>query len=530
MSDDTTRRAFLKQSIFTGVGVASLLIPSGGITAQADVRFNGVRLRIQEAVRNGSVASIAVAVAAGGRIIWEEAFGWADRERRVPATPRTRYAVASVSKPFTATGLMILSERGLVNLDRSANQYLGSGQITGYAGDASAATLKLILQHRAGLPTHGQFFYTDENYVPPSIDETIRRYGILVNPPGERYTYSNLGYGILAYITARVSRKAYPEFMRTEVFAPLGLTRTSVEIEPRLSSEAARPYANDRTPIPYYIFDEWGSGRIFSTARDVVRFGMFHLKEHLSDQRPILRDETINQMVRDNHTTGTPGGFYGIDWFYGLGWGGREQSEYGYRWYGHEGGMPGVSAQLKLIPSERIAVAVLSNSRQDFTYNTIDSIIDALLPDYPSMRRRDPISGAAPTAAPFAPTQELLGEWRGQIKTWSGTLPVVMAFQADRDVHIKVGEQLETLVNNVRFENGRFTGRCHGTIPAPDVRPSPHNLRLSLTLRGSTLSGTVAAATTNLRDHFYLPSWITLSKQPLSTDGRQNKSFDRTRN
>lgn len=522
MSDHTTRRAFLRQSISAGVGAASLLVPGSVVTAQADARFSGVRLRIQEAVRNGSVASLAVAVAVGGRIVWEEAFGWADRERRIPATPHTRYAVASVAKPFTATGLMILAERGSVNLNHPANQYLGPGKITGYAGPASAATLKLILQHRAGLPAHGQFFYADENYAPPGMDETIRRYAILVNPPGERYTYSNLGYGILAYITARVSARAYPEFMRREVFAPLGLTRTSVEIAPRLSSEAARLYAADGTPIPYYIFDEWGSGRVFSTARDVVRFGMFHLKERLSDQRPILRDETIDLMVRDNHTTGTPGGFYGTDWFYGLGWGGRERSQYGYRWYGHEGGMPGVSAQLKLIPSERMAVAVLSNSRQALTDDIVDSIIDALLPDYPGLRRRDPTSGAAPASPPFAPSQGLLGEWRGQIRTWSGTLPVVMLFQADRDVHIKVGEQLETLVNNVRFENERLTGRCHGTMPTIDVRPYPHNLRLSLTLRGSTLSGVVAAATTNARDHYYLPSWITLSKQPLSTAGRQD--------
>lgn len=519
MSDNWTRRTFLNQGVFAGLGVASLLVPGGEIPAQADARFKGIRSRIQEAVRDGSVASLSVAVAADGRIIWEEAFGWADRARRIPATPHTRYAIASVAKPFTATGMMILAERGLLSLNSPANQYLGSGKITGYAGDASAATLKLILQHRAGLPTYGQFFYTDENYTPQGVDETIRRYGILVNPPGERYTYSNLGYGILAYITARVAGKAYPEFMRREVFAPLGLTRTSVEIEPRLSSEAAKLYTNDHTPIPYYIFDEWGSGRIFSTARDVVRFGMFHLREGLPDQRPILRAETIDQMVRDSHTTGMPGGFYGTDWFYGLGWGGREKSQYGYRWYGHEGGMPGVSAQLKLIPSARIAVAVLSNSRQGFTYSTTDSIIDALLPDYPSMRRRDPTTGAPPAATPFVLTQELLGEWRGRINTWSGTLPVVMLFQTDRDVHIKVGEQLETLVNDVRFAGGRLTGRCQGTIPTTDVRPYPHGLRLSLTLRDSTLSGSVAAATTNVRDHYYIPSWMTLSKQPLSTAG-----------
>ncbi len=346
------------------------------------------------------------------------------------------------------------------------------------------------------------------------MDETVRRYGILVNPPGERYTYSNLGYGIIAHITARTSGKSYADFMRTEVFSPLGLTRTSIEIEPQLSQEAATIYASDGTVIPYYVFDEWGSGRVWSTAHDTVRFGMFHLKEHLPDQKPILKDATIDRMVNDNHTTGTVGGFYGTDWFYGLGWGGRDKSEYGYRWYGHEGGMPGVSAQLKLFPEKRIAIAVLSNGRQNLTYDLIDRIAESLLPDYAEMRKKDPTNGKRPTPKPFAPSQELLGEWTGELKTWSGTVPVTMTFQTDADVHIKVGDEMRTLVNNIRFENGRFSGECYGKIPTQDVMRFPHQIELNLTLRGNTLSGSASATTTGRRLHYYLPSWITLTKPP----------------
>jgi CubicO group peptidase (beta-lactamase class C family) len=501
--------------------ISSESVSSAGLTGepvqvkQPDDRFARVRRQIQEAVTKGEAPSIAVAVAVEGKIVWEEGFGWADKQKQVPATPNTRYPVASVAKPFVSTGLMILAERGLVDLSRPANHYLGShSQLSGYAGDASGATLRHILQHRAGLPPHGQYIYQDENYNPPSIDETIRRYGILVNPPGERYTYSNLGYGILAHITARVSGKSYADFMRTEVFLPLGLTRTSIEIEPQLSGEAVTLYASDGSVIPYYVFDEWGSGRVWSTAHDVVRFGMFHLKEHLSDQMPILKDTTIDQMVNDNHTTGSAGGFYGTDWFYGLGWGGRNKSEYGYRWYGHEGGMPGVSAQLKLFPEKRIAIAVLSNGRQSLTYSLIDAIADTLLPDYSVMRKEDPTSGKRPAPKPFTPTEKLLGEWKGEIRTWGGSIPVTMTFQADTDVHIKVGDELKTLVNNVRFENGRFSGDCHGTLSTPDAKRYPHQLGLNLTLRGNILNGSASAVTVGDRFHYYLPSWITLTKRP----------------
>ena len=510
-----TRREFLAGAT---LALSTSLFKSTVSAQPAQTHFDSVRREIGQAIEKGEAPSIAVAVAVEGKIVWEECFGWADIGKRIPSTPQTRYPIASVSKPIVATGLMILAERGLVDLNRPANQYLGAyGKLTGYAGDASAATLRHIFQHRAGLPLHGQYFYADENYNPPSMDEIIRRYGIIVNPPGERYNYSNLGYGILAYISARISGKSYADYMKTEIFEPLGLTRTSLEIEPQLSQEAVTVYANDKTVIPYYVFDEWGSGRVWSTAHDVVRFGMFHLKEHLPDQKAILKDATIDRMVSDNHSTGTVGGFYGTDWFYGLGWGGREKSEFGYRWYGHEGGMPGVSGQLKLFPEKRIAIAVLSNGRQNLTYGLIDKIADALLPDYPQMRKKDPTNGKRPTSKPFAPTKELLGEWKGEIKTWSGSLPVIMTFQADADIHIKVGDEMKTLVNGVRFENGRLSGDSLGTIPTSDAMRFPHQLTLNLTLRGDKLSGSVHALTTGSRFHYYIPSWITMTKQSASS-------------
>jgi hypothetical protein len=88
-------------------------------------QFDGVREFIRKGLVETGMPSIAVAVSKGRTIVWEEGFGWADREKRVPATEHTMYSLASISKPFTATGLMILVQEGRVNLDRPANEYLG---------------------------------------------------------------------------------------------------------------------------------------------------------------------------------------------------------------------------------------------------------------------------------------------------------------------------------------------------------------------------------------------------------------------
>src|SRR5919108_2369622 len=109
------------------------------------VRFDSVRAFIRRVMEESAVPSLAVAVARNGEIIWEEGFGLADRERMIAATPHTMYSLASISKPITATGIMKLVERGVVQLDRPVNDYLGEGKLTGLAGDARGATVRRVM-------------------------------------------------------------------------------------------------------------------------------------------------------------------------------------------------------------------------------------------------------------------------------------------------------------------------------------------------------------------------------------------------
>src|SRR5262249_49348966 len=137
-----------------------------------------------------------------------------------------------------------------------------------------------------------------------SMDETILRYGNLVTAPGEKFEYSNLGFGVLDYVIARVSGRAYEDFMREEVFLKLGLTHTSVGIGPGLERYQAIRYGEDGLPIPFYDFDHRGASAIYASAHDLVRFGLFHLKAHLPDQKAILSDASIDAMQKPTFTSG----------------------------------------------------------------------------------------------------------------------------------------------------------------------------------------------------------------------------------
>src|SRR5689334_22599427 len=146
----------------------------------SDDLFARVRELIRTQLVERALPSLAVAVARDGVILWEEGFGWADRANRIPATPHTLYSLASISKPITATGLMILRERGLLDLDRPIDDYLGGAKLTARVGSAADATVRRVANHTAGLPLHYHFFYADEPYLRPPMEETIRRYGNLI--------------------------------------------------------------------------------------------------------------------------------------------------------------------------------------------------------------------------------------------------------------------------------------------------------------------------------------------------------------
>ncbi|MFT5368506.1 MAG: CubicO group peptidase (beta-lactamase class C family), partial [Candidatus Latescibacterota bacterium] len=92
--------------------------------------FSAVENLIRTRLTQTGIASLALSIAQGDQILWETGFGWANRAAQKPADEHTVYSLASISKPITATGIMILVERGLIDLDRPINDYLGNAKLT----------------------------------------------------------------------------------------------------------------------------------------------------------------------------------------------------------------------------------------------------------------------------------------------------------------------------------------------------------------------------------------------------------------
>ncbi|MBL8267905.1 serine hydrolase domain-containing protein [Steroidobacter sp.] len=484
--------------------ISLALLMVAALPSHAADRFDAARATIREQMVEASIPSVAVAVAYRGKIVWEQGFGWADKEQQIPATEHTMYSLASLTKPITVTGLMTLVQAGKLELDRPINDYLGDAKLRVRVGDPQAVTVRRVIDHSSGLPGGSQFFYGDERALTPSMEQTLLRYGDVVAVPGERWEYTNLGYGALGYVIERVSGQSYSEYLRSAVFMPLGMTHSAVDVGPELKRFQAVRYDRTRQPVPMYGFGEPGSAAAYSSAHDLVRLGMFFLKNRLRDQRPILNDAAVDQMT--SASPSDDGGMIGT-----VGWQARKYGNYVA--YGHAGSMAGVTTDLSMIPSQNLCVVMLVNaSVGSKLYRMRDAVIQSVLPDWNSL----PSQNAAPTPPPaFQPTAELQGEWSGKVHTYEGELPIRLRVLASGDVHVQIGSQRTTLLNNVTFEKGRLKGYALSQIPTGDTKRYPHEVALDLTLRGAVLNGSVAA--NNINDPkvnwvYGLPHWTELQR------------------
>ncbi|QBD74871.1 class A beta-lactamase-related serine hydrolase [Ktedonosporobacter rubrisoli] len=453
--------------------------------------FHQARERIRRGMVERGIPSLAIAVAQGNTLLWEEGFGWADRERRIVATPHTLYSLASISKPITATALMILKERGLLDLDHPINDYLGDSKLYARVGNVEEATVRRVANHTAGLPVHYQFFYQDEPYLPPSMSETIRRYGNLVTAPGERFLYSNLGYGLLSEVIARLSGKSYANFLREEVFLPLGMLRASVQVGPGLEPFQAQRYGPGGVLYPFYDNDHPGASAVYCSAHDLMRFCMLHLKQPLPDQKAILSEETLDEM---QIPTAQRSALHG----YGIGWNIYNEIE-DHCALGHGGNMDGVNTLLKMVPAARIAVAILTNTNgnRDLEEQIVTDILSVLLPTYAEesarVKERKKLEQSDEQTEEFRPDVRLLGRWYGHVHTYEGDIPFTLWFKETGDVQAQLGTQLKTLVNKVQFKEQYFTGAMMGDIGTQDARRYPHYLQLDLKQREDRFTGAMIA-------------------------------------
>jgi len=195
-------------------------------------------------VRNSADAnefSGSVLVARDGQVLLDRGYGLANREWLIPNDGETKFRLGSITKQFTAVAIMILNERGLVDLDAPVKTWLP---------DAPASwdqvTVRRLLAHTAGVPNFTSFDdFEATKTLPVTVDGLIAKFRDrpLDFQPGEDRKYSNSGYVLLTAVIEKASGKSYADFLAETVFQPLGMSDTGYDTHAAILPRRASGYA-----------------------------------------------------------------------------------------------------------------------------------------------------------------------------------------------------------------------------------------------------------------------------------------------
>ncbi len=315
------------------------------------------------------VPGLAVAVAADGKIIWSEGFGFADLEKQMRVTATTRFRIGSVSKSLTAAGLALLVERGKLDLDAPVQKY-----VPAFPDKGAIITTRLLAGHLAGIRHYkGEEFLLNKPFKNVREGLTIFENDPLVAPPGTKYSYSTYGFNLISAVMEVAAKQEFLSYMEQNVFRPLGMKDTRPD----------RAGANDPQRTQFYESDaqgrfvvsptvdssyKWAGGGFLSTPEDLVRFGSAHL------QPGFLKKETLNQLFTSQRTSD------GKETGYGMGWSILKDAQ-GHRILMHTGSSIGGTSVLLIHPDSKIVVAMICNhSRSPFSKEAREAIAELFAP------------------------------------------------------------------------------------------------------------------------------------------------------
>ncbi|MCC5865388.1 MAG: beta-lactamase family protein [Wenzhouxiangella sp.] len=311
--------------------------------------------------RAEGLPALTLALVQDDALLLSKGFGLADIESGRPVLPdHTLFRIGSVSKTFTWTAVMMLAERGLLDLDVDVNNYLINVQVR--EAFNAPVTLRDLMHHRAGFEDSMQLFTVADDD-PRSLSELLAAHQPKrVFPPGARTIYSNWGSALAAQVVEDVSGLSYGDFLQQEILDPLGMNDTTWT-SPRQMDEATRArlatgYKRSQGAFDLQDFMQigayWPAGGMASTATDMARWMRLHLNNGELDGVRLL-DETTHQAMWTRAFNDRP---EAADVAHGF----QDRPYRGVRALGHGGGTAAYLTQMVMVPELDLGIFLSYNS------------------------------------------------------------------------------------------------------------------------------------------------------------------------
>jgi D-alanyl-D-alanine carboxypeptidase len=332
----------LKSSIFVVAALAiSLLAPGIAVADQVD---DYVKAQMQE----HRIPGVALNVIRDGKSIKAAGYGLANVELNVAVTPETVFEIGSVTKQFTAAGILMLAQEGKLSVEDRISKYLKDTP-----PEWGEITIRHLLTHTSGIKSYTELdgFEVSRHLTQGQFIAAIGKQPMDFKP-GHSWKYCNTGFNLLGYIIENVSGKNYWEFMSERIFRPLDMRATTSRLQKQIVPNRASGYEqvkHEWVNRDCNLTDIFSAGAIVSTVLDMEKWNA------ALDGEKLLNSASKTQMW-----TATKLGDGSVK-KYGFAWNVDGMVE-GHKNIGHSGSTSGFSASIQRFPDDRLAVIVLTNT------------------------------------------------------------------------------------------------------------------------------------------------------------------------
>jgi CubicO group peptidase (beta-lactamase class C family) len=392
------------------------------------------------------VPGVGVAIVSRDKVLWVGGFGVTDLETRQPVTADTVFRIGSVTKMFTALGLMMLSEGEKLRLNGPVREVAPDAPYTNPREETHPITIAQLLEHTAGLQdlTKEEFEHSDPK--PLTLEE-----GLAFRPesrtvrwkPGLHAVYSNSGYGLAGYVLQTVAGMRYEDFIAERIFRPLGMASSGFFLDEQTAAHLATGYDTDAmTRLPYWHMLLRPFGGINSTPRDMASFVRFLLNEGQVTEQSLVRPESIARMEVPLTSLAARSGL-----LYGYGLGNNQKFRKGVLFNGHGGDGDGYLSQLGYNGDTGMGYFVVINAFRHRALSEIRREIESWI-----IRDLDVPSPPAPAKVSDETLQRYVGHydlaaWRFPWTTREAVRKMAMRVTLEKGVlYTQVGNDKQELV------------------------------------------------------------------------------------
>jgi CubicO group peptidase (beta-lactamase class C family) len=341
---------------------------------------------IEETMRQHQIPGFAIGIVDNGKVIYARGFGVAKLGSNNPITPKSLFHMASVTKPFVATAIMQLVERGKISLDARVIEYLPYFRMKDKR--FATITVRQMLNHISGMPDVEDYNWDKPEYDDGALERYVRGLNnlSLLGAPGEKFRYSNIAFEVLGDVIAKVSGMSFESYVQQNILAPLGMKHSTLLVRETNPKRLVAPHIPDKdgkvivSKVFPYNRPHAPSSTLYSSVDDMNRWARANLNRGELDGKRILKASSYDVLWKSYADVGEISPLVPSDMKIGLSWFLRQHN--GHRLVNHGGGDRGFHSFLLLAPDDSISVVAMSNYSSNtgiHVYDIADAAINMML-------------------------------------------------------------------------------------------------------------------------------------------------------